>query len=138
MRACLPINDDRGLESRIYPHFGAAPMFLIVDTATKEARAIENPQREHAPERCLPLDLLLEEKIDVVVVGAIGAGALEKLSEAGVAAYHATHGTAGEMLDAVVGGALFPVLAEDTCGARSGPHNLEPCQDVLAPESLRR
>ena len=122
MKACLPIAHDLGLESRVHPHFGTAPMFLIVDTDTKATHAVENPKRDHEHGRCLPLDLLVHEQVDVVVVGGIGAGALGRLSAARIAAYHGAHGTAGEVLDAVVRGELLAVLPEDTCGGRSGPH----------------
>lgn len=128
MKACLPIAHDLGLESRVHPHFGTAPMFLIVDTDTRAAHAVENPKREDEHGRCLPLDLLVEEGVDVVVVNGIGAGALGRLSAARIVAYHGPHGTAGEVLDAVVSGALLPVLPEDTCGGRAGPHLDDDCQ----------
>jgi predicted Fe-Mo cluster-binding NifX family protein len=99
-------------------------MFLIVDTDTKATRAVANPKREQADERCLPLDFLAIEKIDVVVVSAIGRGALGRLSAASIAAYHGAHGTAGQVLDAVVRGDLLPVLPEDTCGGKAGPHGI--------------
>jgi predicted Fe-Mo cluster-binding NifX family protein len=98
-------------------------MFLIVDTDTKAVHAVANPHDEDMHGRCLPLDLLVSEGVDVVVVGGIGAGALDRLSAARIAAYHGPHGTAGEVIDAVVSGALLPVLPEDTCGGRAGPHD---------------
>ncbi len=121
MKACFPVAHDRGLESRVYPHFGSAPMFLIVDTETKATRAIANPECEHAHGRCHPLDVLADEKIDLVVVSGIGAGALDGLRAAHIPTYHTARGTAGEALDAIARGALPPVLAEDAFTSGFGP-----------------
>jgi predicted Fe-Mo cluster-binding NifX family protein len=110
MKACFPVAHDRGLESRVYPHFGSAPMFLIVDTETKATRAIVNLECGPAHRRCHPLDVLADEKIDLVVVSGVGPGALDQLRAAGIRAYHTARGTAGEALDAIARGALPPVL----------------------------
>jgi predicted Fe-Mo cluster-binding NifX family protein len=113
MRACFPVAHDRGLESRVYPHFGSAPMFLIVDIESKATRTVANPECEHAHGRCHPFDVLADEKIDAVVVSGIGPGALDRLREARIAVYHTSRGTVSEALDAIARGALPPVLAED-------------------------
>jgi predicted Fe-Mo cluster-binding NifX family protein len=124
MKACFPVARDRGLESRVYPHFGSAPMFLVVDTETKATRAIANPECEHAHGRCHPLDVLADEAIDLVVVSGIGPGALDRLRAAGIRAYHTARGTAGEALEAIAGGALPPVLPEDSCASGVRPHGV--------------
>jgi predicted Fe-Mo cluster-binding NifX family protein len=51
IRIAVPITEDRGLESPIFPHFGEAPTFAIVDTSVKdkilsELKMLENPFRE--------------------------------------------------------------------------------------------
>jgi predicted Fe-Mo cluster-binding NifX family protein len=110
MRACFPVAHDRGLESRVYPHFGSAPMFLIVDTETKAIRAVVNPECGPAHGRCHPMDVLAGEKIDLVVVSDIGPGALDRLRVAGIRTYRTARSTVGEALDAIARGALPPVL----------------------------
>jgi predicted Fe-Mo cluster-binding NifX family protein len=120
MRACFPVAHDRGLESRVYPHFGSAPTFLLVDSEAKSIRAIANPECEHAHGRCHPLDVLAGEEIDLVVVSDIGAGALDRLRDARIAVYHTARGTLGEALEAIARGALPPVLPEDAFVHRDG------------------
>lgn len=127
MKACFPVAHDRGLESRVFPHFGSAPMFLVVDSETKSTRAIANPECEHGHGRCHPLDVLADEKVDLVVVSGIGPGALDRLRAKGIPAYHTTRGTAGEALEAIARGALPPVLPEDAftsgVGSRGRGHH---------------
>jgi predicted Fe-Mo cluster-binding NifX family protein len=112
MKACIPVSKDRGLESRLYPHFGSAPVFLLVDTETKACRAIDNPAFEREHGRCHPLDLLGDERVDLLVVSGIGAGALDRLTAARVPVHHTTRGTVAEALDAIGKGSLPPVLPE--------------------------
>jgi predicted Fe-Mo cluster-binding NifX family protein len=122
MRACFPVAHDRGLESRVYPHFGSAPLFLVVDADTRAVRAVANGHSEHEHGHCNPLDALAGEKVDAVVVGGIGPGALGQLREAGISVYHTSRATVGEALDAIARGAPLPVVAEDShrCGHGGG------------------
>jgi predicted Fe-Mo cluster-binding NifX family protein len=126
MKACIPVADDRGLESRVYPHLRSAPMFLVVDTETKSTRAVANPEWGAAQRRCHPLDVLADEKLDLVVVTGIGTGALDRLHAAGIRVYQTARRTAGEALDAIARGALPPVLFGDAfataLGCRRGGH----------------
>lgn len=126
MKACFPVAVDRGLESRVHPHFGSAPAFLVVDTETKATRAIANAFRGHGHGhgRCHPLDVLAGEGVDLVVVSGIGAGALDRLRAAGIAAYHTGRATVGEALDAIARRALPPVLPEPSgAGLRGRGHH---------------
>ncbi len=34
MKICFPVQENEGLGSRVYNHFGSAPMFIVVDTET--------------------------------------------------------------------------------------------------------
>jgi predicted Fe-Mo cluster-binding NifX family protein len=120
MKACFPVAHDRGLESRVYPHLRSAPMFLVVDTETKAARAIPNPGCGLADGRCHPLDVLGDEKLDFVVVSGIGTGALHRLHAAGIRVYHTARATAGDALDAIARGALPPVISGDAFATAIG------------------
>ncbi|HEX9050348.1 MAG TPA: NifB/NifX family molybdenum-iron cluster-binding protein [Anaeromyxobacter sp.] len=125
MKACFPVAHDRGLESRVYPHLGSAPWFLLVDTETRATLAIANPERGSAHGRCHPLDVIADEKLDLLVVSGIGGGALDRLRAAGVRVYHTARATVGEALDAIARGALPPVVPGDALaggfGRRRGP-----------------
>ncbi len=89
MKICFPVQEDAGMSSRVYNHFGSAPFFVIVDTAANSILTVANRDRLHAHGACNPLKALDEQKVDAVVVGGIGAGALGRLAQAGVRVYRA-------------------------------------------------
>ena len=104
MQICIPVVEDRGLESRVSAHFGSAPGFMIVDTESGNARLIGNSNQHHAHGMCQPLAALAGETVEGIVVGGIGMGALMKLQAAGIMVYRAVHPTVGETLAALHGG----------------------------------
>jgi predicted Fe-Mo cluster-binding NifX family protein len=120
MKACFPVAQDRGLDSPVHPNFGSAPMFLIVDTATKSTRAIASPELDGPQERCRSFTALAGEKIDMVIASGIGAGALERLRAAQIPAYRTAQPTARAALRAIGGGSLPPVLAEAKASCAGG------------------
>lgn len=119
MNICIPITDDQGLDSPVCAHFGSAPAFLIVDTDSGSCRAITNGNRHHAHGHCTPLASLQGERIDAMVVGGIGAGALAKLAAAGIPVHMAEQATVRETVDAMVAGTL-PVMGADLACAHHG------------------
>jgi predicted Fe-Mo cluster-binding NifX family protein len=118
---CIPITNDEGLDSPVCAHFGSAPAFLIVDTDSGECRAITNTNQHHGHGGCAPLASLQGERIDAMVVGGIGAGALGKLAAAGIQVYLAQHATVRATVDALLAGAL-PVVGPDLACAHHGHH----------------
>lgn len=132
MKVCIPVEDANALDSRVCAHFGSAPFFLIVDTETHECDSIVNTGAHHAHGMCQPLALLEGKRIDGVVVGGIGRGALFKLQAAGIAVYLSEYQTVRETIDAHVSGTLQTVSQNHVCGghghghgAGMGPHGRE-------------
>lgn len=89
MKICMPVNENNGLNSLPYNHFGSAPFFLIYDTQTAQFTAINNGDLGHEHGMCQPLKALGGHDIDIILVGGIGRGALTKLAAQGITAYHA-------------------------------------------------
>lgn len=116
MNICIPVNEDRGLGSTVCDHFGSTPLFLVVDTETRECRAIPNVNAHHGHGMCAPLKSLEGERLDGIVVGGIGAGALRKLAAAGLEVYRASAPTVGETLAAFGRGELSIVDPANACG----------------------
>jgi predicted Fe-Mo cluster-binding NifX family protein len=106
MNICIPVENDNGLQSPVCSHFGSAPAFMIVDTATKACRVIVNQNNHHAHGMCTPLAALQGESIDGMLVGGIGMGALNKLAAANIQVFLAEHDTVAEAVDAFNNGAL--------------------------------
>ena len=116
MNICIPVKEDRGLSSEVYPHFGSAPVFLIVDTESGAARAIANRNAHHGHGMCQPLSSLAGERIDAIVVGGIGMGALAKLEAGGMQVFVSDSGSVGEAVSAWKSGALRLMTPAMACG----------------------
>lgn len=84
MKLCFPVNEEKGLESEVYNHFGSAPMFVVYDSETKKIRIVENNNKHHAHGMCMPVQALGGETVDAVILGGIGAGARGKLNAMGI------------------------------------------------------
>ena len=93
MKIGFPVEQDNGLESTVYGHFGSAPVFIVVDTETNSSEVVQNQDLGHEHGMCEPLKALGEKVLDVVIVGGIGAGALMKLRDLNIAVYQALPGT---------------------------------------------
>ena len=106
MNICVPIDTDNGIGSPVCAHFGAAPAFMIVDTDSGSCRAIVNTNQHHGHGMCAPLQSLQGERIDGMVVGGIGMGALNKLKAANVRVYVSEHATVAEVVAAFKAGTL--------------------------------
>lgn len=127
MNICIPVEDDRGLDSPVCAHFGSAPLFMIVDTETRSCRALPNTNQHHGHGMCMPLASLDGEKVDALVVGGIGMGALNKLQARGINVFLSDRPTVREAVDAHGEGRLRPVTPETACAQHgAGPHGHGP------------
>jgi predicted Fe-Mo cluster-binding NifX family protein len=122
MKVCFPVEEDRGLESRVYGHFGSAPGFIVVDMATSDFVAIRNNDQIHAQGACNPVAGLGGHEVDAIVVGGIGGGALFKLNAAGLRAFKAHDGTIAENIALFNTNALPEYLPGHTCGGHGRSH----------------
>lgn len=114
MRFCIPILEDRGLLSPVSPHFGAAPMFLIVDGATLAYRSVPNPAGEAGP-RCGVPGALSSHGIDAYIVGGIGDHALAEIARTRAPVWRADRGRVADALADQLAGRL-PLVREGTKG----------------------
>lgn len=120
MKIAFPTQTDQGLESPVFGHFGSADFFLVVDDAAAKIDTIVNPDREHQHGQCQPLAALGGQRVDAVVVGGIGGGALHKLLSAGIKVFRAVEGTVGENLDLIGKGRLPEFTHHMTCAGHGG------------------
>lgn len=84
MNVCFPILSDEGMKSQVNNHFGSSESFLILDTDTNDFEILKNQDLGHGHGMCSPLKALDGRKIDAVIVGGLGMGALQKLSAMGI------------------------------------------------------
>ena len=122
MNICIPVDEDKGIQSEVCAHFGSAPAFMIVDTDTGGCRAVTNHNQHHGHGMCMPLQSLQGEKIDGMVVGGIGMGALNKLNAASIRVYISEHTTVAETIDAYKAGSLKTVEPHMACAHHGHGH----------------
>lgn len=106
MKVCFPVAVNSGLDSKVYNHFGSAPMFLIVNVIDKTVEVFDNTNAHHEHGTCNPVVALGNQKVDAIVVGGIGAGALTKLNSMGIMVFQAETGTVKANLDQFIQGKL--------------------------------
>ena len=116
MKICIPIADNKGLESPVYGHFGSAPLFVEVDTDRLSVEPLSNHDHGHAHGACHPMKALAGRKPDAVVVGGIGPGALTGLRQAGIPVYLAPGGTVADIVQLFKTGKLQELTGQASCG----------------------
>jgi predicted Fe-Mo cluster-binding NifX family protein len=114
----VPVDD--GLESTVYGHFGSAPAFIIVDTEQKQVLGLDNRNMHHEHGACNPIMALNGNRIDAMVVGGIGGGALMKLNAMGVRVYGAGALTVKENIALLTENKLQELTIDDSCRAHQG------------------
>jgi predicted Fe-Mo cluster-binding NifX family protein len=116
MKICFPVERNDGLESVVFGHFGSAPLFVVIDTETRQVNEVANRDLHHAHGSCSPLKALGEEKADAIVVGGIGAGALMGLNRAGMKVYRAAGDTIADNLAMLALVELQELTPDQVCG----------------------
>jgi predicted Fe-Mo cluster-binding NifX family protein len=123
MNICVPVTEDKGLQSPISLHFGSAPLFVVFDTDSGTVRPLPNRNQHHAHGMCQPLLSLEGQEIDGIVVGGIGMGALSRLQAAGIRVFLCGEGTVQDAVNAYRAGALREATPATACGHHGhGPH----------------
>ena len=122
MKICIPIEENKGLDSIAYSHFGSAPFFLIYDLEKEELKVIENKDLHHVHGMCQPLKALGGEAVEAILVGGIGAGALTKLNNQGVKAYRATNETVLQNIERLKNNELQEFAVHNSCSHHGCGH----------------
>ncbi len=120
MKIGFAVQEDKGVESSVYGHFGSAPAFIIVDTEGKDILAVNNRDLNHVHGACNPVMALDGKSVNVMVVGGIGAGALVKLNAMGIKVFGATAPTVKENLVLLSDGRLPELTMDNSCRAHEG------------------
>jgi predicted Fe-Mo cluster-binding NifX family protein len=120
LKVCFPIHKDEGVNSTVYDHFGSATEFIVVNTELQSTIAIGNEDPDRAHGACNPVMAVGGHKIDVVVVGGIGAGALRKLNADGIKVYKSVRETVKENLELFRDGRLPELTSHYACSGHQG------------------
>jgi len=120
MKVCFAVEKDDGVESLVYGHFGSAPAFIVVDTeAAHAAVTVNNRDLNHVHGACNPIQAIGGLKPDAVVVGGIGAGAINRLNAEGVRVYRAAAETVKQNLALLKESKLPELSVQNACAGHT-------------------
>lgn len=119
MKVCIPTQEDKGVNSIAYGHFGSAHTFIIYDLEKGEVKSVSNTNQHHEHGACHPMAALDGESVDAVVVGGIGRRAIEGLNAMGIKVYQSIDGNVQSNVDALRNAALVELTPELACGGHS-------------------
>src|SRR5512135_65470 len=120
MKVGFAVQADEGMKSRVYDHFGSAPLFVIVDVASHEMSTVNNKDLNHVHGACNPIKTLDSRSVDAMVVGGIGAGALVKLNGMGIKVFAAAAPTINENILLFNESKLHELSVNNACRAHEG------------------
>jgi predicted Fe-Mo cluster-binding NifX family protein len=120
MKVGFAVQNIEGIESKVYNHFGSAPAFIIVDTENKDILTVNNKDLHHAHGACNPIMALDGKRVEAIIVGGIGAGAIAKLNASGIKVYQAAASTVRENLDLLGQNKLQELSMHNACQAHQG------------------
>lgn len=123
MKICFPVQENLGLASQVFGHFGSAPLFVVVNTETSEVTAIKNSDEIHQHGACNPVAGLGGHAVDAIVVGGIGGGALAKLNHTGMRVFQAQDGTIEQNLELFHANNLPEFMPGHSCGGHGAGHS---------------
>jgi len=120
MRLCVPILEDRGVDSPVSLHFGRAPLFLIVDTETQVCQAVTNTNPGFSLGKCQPLAALSEIRIDAVAAINVGTGVIKALQSANIRLYKVESESIAKTIEGYQAGRLVEITLDYTCQYQPG------------------
>ena len=95
------------LDDRVDPRFGRCPFYVIVETRTMSAEALENPNRTLADGAGVRSARLMEESgVKAVLTGHCGPDAFEALDAAGIGVIVGAGGRIRDTMEQLRSGAL--------------------------------
>lgn len=74
MRIAIPVNEDRGMDSGVAPHFGHVPLMAVYDTEKCDIEMIGVKPTDG----CSPIESLSGKRVDAVYALGMGMKAMER------------------------------------------------------------
>jgi predicted Fe-Mo cluster-binding NifX family protein len=101
MKVCFPVAVNNGLNSELFNHFASSPLFLIVDTESGDVEALENCDPQAPEKGCNPFAALQGQKLDAIVVDAIGDAVHQTMNMCGFRVYTANSTNLQQLVEAL-------------------------------------
>lgn len=108
MRIAVSVDDERGLDSVVNPHFGRCPHFVLVDVEERQpkaVRSVSNPYYgQHQPGQ-VPA-FIRNQGATVMLTGGMGGRAVSFFENFGIEPVTGAAGTVRQALEQYLGGRL--------------------------------
>jgi predicted Fe-Mo cluster-binding NifX family protein len=108
----------KNLDAEVDGRFGRAKLFLILDTESSEAKAVDNQQNLDAPQGAgiQAAKTIVDQGAEVLITGHCGPNAFNALQAAGVKIVVDAQGTVGQMVERFKKGELDFAQGPDVSG----------------------
>ncbi|MBN2724976.1 MAG: NifB/NifX family molybdenum-iron cluster-binding protein [Deltaproteobacteria bacterium] len=106
MKICIPVEKGTIEANRVCPHFGSTPFFALFDSETDSITIHPNSNDHSAHGQCNPAGTVMNLGAKALLIGGIGARALQKLNAAGIKVYRATGETLDDAISKIKSGTL--------------------------------
>ena len=114
MKVAIPTLDEKGLEDQVFPHFGRAPTFTIVDTETLEID-IRGNVSEHFGGGSKAPTVVAEAGAEALLCSGIGPRAITMFESLGIRVFTGASGSVGATVKAFKEGRLHEATDKDAC-----------------------
>ena len=122
-RIAIPSTDKGGLDGQRSGHFGHCDVFTLVDLEGGKIKGVTTiSNQSHVQGGCMvPVNLLAENKVNVLIVGGIGMRPLMGFRQVGIDVYHdAERPEIRPVVEDLIAGKL-PIISDDqVCGGGQG------------------
>jgi len=97
MKILIPINENKGIESKLSGHFGHCPYFGIYETESQNIEVVKN-NLDHSNEKLTPIDQIMKFHADIVFSKGIGERAIKLFSQTNMKLKTGDFETLGEVI----------------------------------------
>ena len=122
-RIAIPSMEKGGLDGQRSGHFGHCDVFTLVDVEGGKIKGVTTiSNQSHVQGGCMvPVNLLAENKVNVLIVGGIGMRPLMGFRQVGIDVYHdAERPEIRPVVEDMIAGKL-PIISDDqVCGGGQG------------------
>lgn len=115
MIICLPTIGEKGMEEKVFNHFGSANYFTIYDTQSKNIKTVQNNNLHHEHGACQPLAAIEGLDIEAVLTSGMGKRAVMKLNAGGIKVFRLEGETVKDAIGLFEQGKLSELSSEGAC-----------------------
>lgn len=122
MLACIPTEGNSGINDTICAHFGSAPFFTLVNTATDEITVLPNNNAHHSHGTCHPMQTLAAHPIECIICTGMGRRAVEKMMAQGIRLYRAPSTAVSDAVQGLKANQLQEMDLRQACAGHGQHH----------------